>query len=333
MFAVNLMNESKDSTYTDIVSDLKTFSIYNNEESKNAITAIMEMFQMPKNGNTLLAQSTNNLLATWKSFLLNSKSNFVCLMLMLHAYIDNGNLIFDGQNLTDWLSIAEVKGKTIFVLPVSCYNTNADVNPLAYWEQISRFGNVENPPSLRFRQIGNESAEKRISSDGIETIKQCFEISRSFAIEVCKQWKEKNGLNEFYGNNERINLLYGNVSRIITDEFLGINDHFNAAQGILNSEKISIEGFNSEKGPEVKIKAKDIKFEIHVHIKLTGNSNEVILPSFNPDRCPLIKRTKENREKGSKCQGLSKELHEEFLDKLNGKEFTFGSSKYKFIKI
>ena len=48
MFAVNLMNESKDSTYTDIVSDLKTFSIYNNEESKNAITAIMEIFENSK---------------------------------------------------------------------------------------------------------------------------------------------------------------------------------------------------------------------------------------------------------------------------------------------
>ena len=159
---------------------------------------------------------------------------------MLHAYIDNGNLKFDGQNLTDWLSITEVKGKTIFILPVSCYNTNADVNPLAYWEEVRRFSNGENPPSLRFRQIGNEVTEKRISSDGIETIKQCFQISRPFAIEVCKQWKEKNGLNEFYGNNERINLLYGNDSRIITDELLGIKDHFNAAQGSIQLKVLKL---------------------------------------------------------------------------------------------
>ena len=58
----------------------------------------------------------------------------------------------------------------------------------------------------------------------------------------------------------------------------------------------------------------------------------MILPDFNPTRRLLIKRTKENRKEGEKCQGLSKELHEELLDILNGKEFTFESSTYKFIK-
>ena len=262
----------------------------------------MKIFQMPVSTH-ILPQSTGDRFVQWKEFLKNSKSNYVCLILCLHGYIDDGNLKFEGGNLTDWCSVDEVRGKTIFILPASCYNTNADLNPLKRCEYIRRF-NSENSYSLRFRQIGSAVPEKRISIDGIETIQPCFEISRDFAIEVFTLWVDKHGLDKFYGEEARINLLYENDSRIINGELLGIKNHINAARDIIDGE-FSIEGFNSTLGPEIKVKVKDIKFEIHMHLEISKDDTHVVLPNeFNGNRYPLIKRSTENRQKGEKCQPL-----------------------------
>jgi hypothetical protein len=173
--------------------------------------------------------------------------------------------------------------------------------------------------------------ENQISTEGITTINQCFEISRAFAIEVLRWWKTKFGLNEFYSDKDRINLLYGFDSRKIEGELLGAKDFANGAEFIL-SKNISIQGFNTKNvGKEIKIKSeKNCDFELHVHVELPDNGGEVVLSQLIQNRFPTIKRTKENRRPG---QTLPQKFHEKLLLVLENQEFTcvVGNVERKYI--
>jgi hypothetical protein len=108
------MTDSK-ASYKEISLVLETFAIYNNGESEQTIKETMKLLEIPENRKNILTQPTSNLVQTWISFLKSSKSNYLCLMLCLHAYTDNnGNSIFEGGNLTKWLPVDEVNGFSLY---------------------------------------------------------------------------------------------------------------------------------------------------------------------------------------------------------------------------
>ncbi len=144
--------------------DYNIFAFYNENASYDTIIKTMKMFCMVSSDQSIFlsTESKHNSYEIWVKFLKDTEAsnNPVAIILCLHGSIEDGDLKFDNQSLASWLDYQLIGKKSILILPIVCFNTNADVKPLAkYLENIRGYKTNNSLPAeerLIFRQIGKK---------------------------------------------------------------------------------------------------------------------------------------------------------------------------------